>query len=116
MRPAAAAPPAGLPASGCRDGVRLARGRPPPGPYERLTRRVSGAYDSFATVCVTQWGYSQGFICEVSTDPTGRFLLAAVTPDVNQPSTLIGLDLRTGASETLPVHPDLPFRGTQLAW
>ncbi len=35
MRPAAAAPPAGLPASGCRDGMRLARG-PPPGPYERL--------------------------------------------------------------------------------
>jgi len=29
-------PPAGLPASGCRDGVRPARGRPPPGPYERL--------------------------------------------------------------------------------
>jgi len=49
-------PPAGLPASGCRDGMRLARGRPPPGPYERLTRWASGAYDSLATVCVTHAG------------------------------------------------------------
>jgi hypothetical protein len=64
-----------------------------------------------------QWsGYPQGFICQVSTDPTGRFLLAAVTPEVNQPSTLIGLDLRTGGSVTLLVHPDVPFRGTQFAW
>ena len=52
----AAAPPAGLPASGCRDGMRLARGQPPPGLYERLARRASGAYDSVATVCVTHAG------------------------------------------------------------
>ena len=49
-------PPAGLPASGCRDGMRLARGQPPPGLYERLARRASGAYDSLATVCVTPAG------------------------------------------------------------
>ena len=49
-------PPAGLPASGCRDGMRLARGQPPPGLYERLARRASGAYDSLATVCVTHAG------------------------------------------------------------
>jgi hypothetical protein len=49
-------PPAGLPASGCRDGVRPARCRPPPGPYERWTRRASGAYDSVATVCVMHAG------------------------------------------------------------
>ena len=33
--------------------MRLAMGRPPPGPYERLAGRASGAYDSLATVCVT---------------------------------------------------------------
>jgi hypothetical protein len=61
---------------------------------------------------------SQGLICQISTDPTGRFLLAAVTADVSQPWTwtLIGFDLRTNASAAVPVHPDLPFRGTQLAW
>ena len=54
--------------------------------------------------------------CQVSADPTGRFLLAAVTPDLNKPSTLTGFDLRTGASVTLPVHPALLFQGTQVAW
>jgi len=49
-------PPAGLPASGCRGGLRLARCQPPPGPYERLTRRASGAYDRLATVCVMHAG------------------------------------------------------------
>jgi hypothetical protein len=64
-----------------------------------------------------QWPlHSRGFLCQVSTDPTGRFLLAAVTPDLHQPSTLIGFDLRTSASVTLPVHPVLLFQGTQLAW
>jgi hypothetical protein len=64
-----------------------------------------------------QWqGVSQGFVCQVSTDPTGRFLLAAVTPDVQQPYSLIGFDLRADTSATVPVHPDLPYRGTQLAW
>jgi hypothetical protein len=64
-----------------------------------------------------QWpGFSQGFICQVSTDPTGRFLLAAITSDVNQPWTLTGFDLRTNGSAPVPVHPHLPFQGTQLAW
>src|SRR5262245_43092083 len=49
-------PPAGLPASGCRDGLRLAICQPPPGPYERLARLASGAYDSLATVCVMHVG------------------------------------------------------------
>lgn len=66
-----------------------------------------------------QWLQAAGFNCQVSTDPTGHFLLAAVTSDIDQPSkpaTLIGFDLRTGASLALPVHPALHFRGTQLAW
>jgi hypothetical protein len=63
-----------------------------------------------------QWAGPAGFTCQVSTDPTGRFLLAAVTPDVSQPWTLIGFDLQTNASATVPVHPDLPYQGTQLAW
>lgn len=64
-----------------------------------------------------QWpGFAQGFVCQVSTDPTGSFLLAAVTPDVNQPWTLTGFDLQTNASATVPVQPRLPFQGTQLAW
>jgi hypothetical protein len=66
-----------------------------------------------------QWLQAAGFNCQVSTDPTGHFLLAAVTSDIDQPSkpaTLIGFDLRSGASLTLRVHPALLFRGTQLAW
>jgi len=66
-----------------------------------------------------QWqAVSQGFACQVSTDRTGRFLLAAFTTANQQPWTwaLIGFDLRTDASASVPVHPDLPFRGTQLAW
>ena len=64
-----------------------------------------------------QWpGYYQGFICQISADPTGRYLLAAVTADVSQPSTLTGFDLHTGAHATLRIHPHLPFRGAQLAW
>jgi hypothetical protein len=58
----------------------------------------------------------QGVTCQVSLDPTGRFLLAAVTSDLGQPATLIGFDLHTGASVTLRVHPVLHFQGTQLAW
>jgi hypothetical protein len=65
-----------------------------------------------------QWPvHSKGFTCQISTDPTGRFLLAAVASNIQQPSTLIGFDLRTGASATLPVHhPALHFQGSQLAW
>jgi len=65
-----------------------------------------------------QWPvHSRGFACQISTDPTGRFLLAAVASNIQQPSTLIGFDLRTGASLTLPVdHPALHFQGSQLAW
>src|SRR5260221_1869249 len=48
--------PAGLVASGCRDGQRLARCRPPPGPYEGLTRRASGGYDTLAAACVMHVG------------------------------------------------------------
>ena len=54
--------------------------------------------------------------CQISTDPTGRFLLVAATADLHGPSALIGFDLSTGASVTLPIHPTLLFRGTQLAW
>jgi hypothetical protein len=60
--------------------------------------------------------HSRGLVCQTSADQTGRFLLAAVAPDIRQRSTLIGFDLRTGASVTLPVHPVLLFRGSQLAW
>jgi hypothetical protein len=60
--------------------------------------------------------YPAGSLCQISTDPTGRFLLAAATADLHGPSALIGFDLSTGASVTLPVHPTLLFRGTQLAW
>ena len=64
-----------------------------------------------------QWPMSaQGFSCQISADPTGRFLLAAVTPSLQQPSTLIGFDLRTGASVTLAVQAALLLQGSQLAW
>lgn len=83
----------------------------------------TGTLAAYSTVTGTQirvlrqWSPTTlGFTCELSTDPTGHFLLAAVAPDINRPSTLIGFDLRTGASLTLPVHPALLFRGTQLAW
>jgi len=62
-----------------------------------------------------QWP-GQGLICQISLDPTGRFLLAAVTPSVQDAWTLIGLDLQTGAPVTIPVRAVLPLQGTQLAW
>jgi hypothetical protein len=66
----------------------------------------------------TDSGYlSRGFSCQISTDLTGRYLLAAVSLDNTlRRWTLTGFDLKTGASAKIPVHPDLPFRGTQLAW
>jgi hypothetical protein len=62
-----------------------------------------------------QWP-GQGLSCQISLDPTAHFLLAAVTPDVQQGWTLIGFDLQTGAPVTIPVGAVLPLRGTQLAW
>jgi DNA-binding beta-propeller fold protein YncE len=59
---------------------------------------------------------SPNFSCQISADPTGRFLIAAVAPDIQQPSVLTGFDLRTGASVTLPVHPSLVLLGSQVAW
>src|SRR5260221_3887706 len=56
MRPAAAAPPRRPGGPGCRDGLRLPRCRPPPGPYGRLTRRASGGYDRLCTVYVMHVG------------------------------------------------------------
>ena len=64
-----------------------------------------------------QWpAASQGFSCQISADPTGRFLIAAVTSNVQRPSTLTGFDLRTGRSVTLRIHPALILQGTQIAW
>jgi hypothetical protein len=54
--------------------------------------------------------------CQISLDPTGRFLLAAVAPSVQQAWTLTGIDLRTNAVVTIPVRAALPYLGTQLAW
>jgi hypothetical protein len=67
----------------------------------------------------TNSGYfSRGFSCQISTDPTGRFLLAAVSFDANNDHwALIGFDLRTGAFATIPVRANhLPLLGSQLAW
>jgi hypothetical protein len=58
----------------------------------------------------------QELSCQISLDPTGRFLLAAVAPGVQQAWTLIGVDLRTGVPVTIPVRATLPYSGTQLAW
>jgi hypothetical protein len=58
----------------------------------------------------------QGFNCQISADPAGRFLLAAVAPSIQHSSTLTGFDLRTGAPVTLPVHPSLILLGSQVAW
>jgi hypothetical protein len=54
--------------------------------------------------------------CQISLDPTGRFLLAAVAPDAQSAWTLTGVDLRTGAPVPIPVKAALPYLGTQLAW
>ncbi len=54
--------------------------------------------------------------CQISLDPTGRFLLAAVAPDAQSAWTLTGVDLRTGAPVPIPVQAALPYLGTQLAW
>jgi tetratricopeptide (TPR) repeat protein len=62
-----------------------------------------------------QWP-GQELNCQISLDPTGRFLLAAVAPNVRQAWTLIGVDLRTSAPVTIPVRAALPYLGTQLAW
>jgi WD40 repeat protein len=66
----------------------------------------------------TDSGYSsQGFSCQISTDATGRYLLAAVSLDNKLKHwTVTGFDLQTGAFTTTPVRPHLPFRGAQLAW
>jgi hypothetical protein len=65
----------------------------------------------------TSSGYfSRGFSCQISTDPTGRYLLAAVRLGNNKHWTLTGFDLQTGASAIVPVRANLPFRGAQLAW
>ena len=64
-------------------------------------------------------GYmSRGFSCQISTDPTGRYLLAAVSLDANSDHwTLTGFDLRTGAFAKVPVRAShLPLLGGQLAW
>jgi len=101
--------------------MRLARGRPPPGPYERLTRRASGAYDRLATVCVTHAGLLASDGC-VSSAPTGRIgvLLTAQAqrvgagpsiPPIRVDVTGPGRTVTTGAGLTVPVttHPrDLP--------
>lgn len=62
-----------------------------------------------------QWP-GQEVNCQISLDPTGRFLLAAVAPNVRLAWTLIGIDLRTSAPVTIPVRAALPYLGTQLAW
>lgn len=62
-----------------------------------------------------QWP-GQGPSCQISLDPTGRFLLAAMTPNVQQASTLIGFDLHTGVPVTIPFRAVLPYQGAQLAW
>jgi hypothetical protein len=64
-----------------------------------------------------QWPVpSQESSCQISADPAGRFLIAAVTPTLHQPSTLTGFDLRTGAYVPVPVHPSLSYLGSQVAW
>ncbi len=62
-----------------------------------------------------QWR-GQAPSCQISLDPTGRFLLAAVAPNPQQASTLIGFDLRTSTPVTIPVRAALPDPGAQLAW
>jgi hypothetical protein len=124
MQPTAAAPPAGLPASGCRDGIRLAMGRPTPGPYERPARRASGAYDSLATVCVTHAGLlaSDGcvgpaltaLIDVLSTAQAERPGAGPSIPAIRVDVTGTGRRVTTGAGLTVPVtmHPrDLPAPG-----
>jgi 6-phosphogluconolactonase (cycloisomerase 2 family) len=71
----------------------------------------------------TNSGYmSRGFSCQISTDPTGRYLLAAVNFDVHFDTitarcALTGFDLKTGAFAKVPVRAiDLPYLGGQLAW
>lgn len=67
----------------------------------------------------TDSGYmSRGFSCQISTDPTGRYLLAGVSLDANSDHwTLTGFDLHTGAFAKVPVRASyLPLLGTQLAW
>lgn len=67
----------------------------------------------------TSSGYmSRGFSCQISTDPAGRYLLAAVSFDANSDHwALTGFDLKTGAFAKIPVRAsDLPLLGGQLAW
>jgi len=67
----------------------------------------------------TSSGYfSRGFSCQISTDPTGRYLLAAVSFDANSDHwALTGFDLQTGAFAKVPVRAsDLPLLGGQLGW
>lgn len=64
-----------------------------------------------------QWPAGAGDAdCQISLDPTGRYLLAAVAPDAQSAWKLIGVDLRTGAPVPIPVQAALPYLGTQLAW
>ena len=67
----------------------------------------------------TSSGYdSRGFSCQISTDPTGRYLIAAVNFDNNDDHwALTGFDLHTGAFAKIPIRlGHLPLLGSQLAW
>jgi hypothetical protein len=67
----------------------------------------------------TSSGYmSRGFSCQISTDLTGRYLLAAVRlGGDNSHWALTGFDLQTGAFAKVPVRAShLPLLGGQLAW
>jgi hypothetical protein len=106
-------PPAGLPASGRRDGFRPARGRPPPGPYERAARRASGAYDRFATVCVTHAGllardgcFGSGLTAVIGVLSTAQAERPGAGPSIlaiRVDVTGTGRTVTTGAGLTVPV-------------
>ena len=113
MRPAAAAPPRRPGGPGCRDGVRLPRCRPPPGPYGRLTRRASGAYDSLGTVYVMHVGllasdgcFSSGLTALIDVLSTAQAERPGVDPSIppiRVDVTGTGRTVTTGAGLTVPV-------------
>ena len=60
---------------------------------------------------------AQQFYCQLSADPTGRYLLAATSPELHEPFSITGFDLRTGASAALRISQLPPgYYGAQFAW
>jgi transcriptional regulator GlxA family with amidase domain len=102
----------------CRDGLLVAKCRPPVGHYERLTHGASGAYDRLATVYVMHVGllasdgcFSSGLTALIDVLATAQAQRPGVDPSIPPiriDVTGTGRNVTTGAGLTVPVT--MPLR------